>query len=978
MANFARGTHALGECDRCGLTFRLHELRCEIVNGQLMNDRVCPDCWNPDHPQLQVGKRPVFDIEALFNPRPDRRPPDLTNIRWGWRPVYSLSAKGELGIVTIVGAVDTDPVTNPPPQAPTVFTDFILPAFATSVVGETVPSIGIEVGVDGVVASTFVGATSQIQSTMTPDGVFATGAVGTTTQTGTANIGVSSVTSTMLLGTPAVAAMATMAVSGVAATGAVGDPAILLPVSSIDIVLTPDGVQGSGSVGSVTATGGATTALTGLSATTALGVAQGRSQFAGTATGVTATGAVGTTTQRGNGRHTLTGVTAVSAVGSVGVSVPMLAPQLATTSTGTLPSTASTVLSLPSGTVQGDLLVLEVSTTGNATLSMPVEWVPLLNNASGATTSHVRGAVFYKIAVTGEIAPTITVSPAAELAFTMSRITGFDTTTPIDASSGNTGTGPTVAFPSITTTVSNTRIMAAISLIIGTASSTSQPEGYNLIVDQGVAIHAQNTSHRAQPTVGSTGVVNGTITGAGATQPWVAQLVAIRGTVAPGGGGGGGTTSVSYTASTAEIANPERGWFAQVYDSQPASYYSNLRTSADMITITRHYVVLDAFRRVNGSHTPIPQSYLDGLNTRFAAVRSGGGKLILRFSYDDTEAGLDVPVASVLLHLDQLAPVIRNNADIIMHWEAGIVGGWGEWAYSSNYGFIDNTKADYGLTAQQWADRKAVVDKILSILRTMPYWRKTSLRTPTYMFRMYGSTAISDANRFNDTDISRIGQWNDAFVANSTDFHTYKNRTTELQWLAQQSKWTCVGGESEYQSGYGTCSVATSDMATAHWTYCSSVYNNNTLNLWKSGGCYDAQMSLKLGYRLRLVTATLPTTLTSGGQVQIAFSIVNDGYAAPINKHPLRLVLRNTTTAAVAFVTMQADCRDWQPGTTHNISETVTLPPLGAGSYELLLNLCDEAPSLASNPLYSIRLANNGTWESATGFNKLNHTATRP
>lgn len=101
MAKFARGARALGECDRCGFTYKLSELRREIVNLQTTYNRVCPNCWSPDHPQLQVGKKPVVDVESLRDPRPDRRPADLTNIRWGWMPVYALESTCNVGTVNV-------------------------------------------------------------------------------------------------------------------------------------------------------------------------------------------------------------------------------------------------------------------------------------------------------------------------------------------------------------------------------------------------------------------------------------------------------------------------------------------------------------------------------------------------------------------------------------------------------------------------------------------------------------------------------------------------------------------------------------------------------------------------------------------------------------------------------------------------------------------------------------------------------------
>ena len=72
MANkFASGKNSLGVCDRCGQQFALKSLRPETLKGKLLNNRVCTECWDVDHPQLKLGEKPVDDPQALRNPRPD-------------------------------------------------------------------------------------------------------------------------------------------------------------------------------------------------------------------------------------------------------------------------------------------------------------------------------------------------------------------------------------------------------------------------------------------------------------------------------------------------------------------------------------------------------------------------------------------------------------------------------------------------------------------------------------------------------------------------------------------------------------------------------------------------------------------------------------------------------------------------------------------------------------------------------------------
>jgi len=96
---FAAGKHAISECDRCGQRFKLKLLKTEIVKTKKYDLLVCPECWDPDHPQLQLGMWPVDDPQALRNPRPDRSyvisgllaDGELGGgsrvFQWGWNPV---------------------------------------------------------------------------------------------------------------------------------------------------------------------------------------------------------------------------------------------------------------------------------------------------------------------------------------------------------------------------------------------------------------------------------------------------------------------------------------------------------------------------------------------------------------------------------------------------------------------------------------------------------------------------------------------------------------------------------------------------------------------------------------------------------------------------------------------------------------------------------------------------------------------------
>jgi hypothetical protein len=104
MANrFASGRIAIAMCDRCGQQFKLKKLKTEIVKTKRYELLVCPTCWDPDQPQLQLGMFPVDDPQALRNPRRDTTyvtaglnangnlSGGSRDTQWGWAPVGGAS-----------------------------------------------------------------------------------------------------------------------------------------------------------------------------------------------------------------------------------------------------------------------------------------------------------------------------------------------------------------------------------------------------------------------------------------------------------------------------------------------------------------------------------------------------------------------------------------------------------------------------------------------------------------------------------------------------------------------------------------------------------------------------------------------------------------------------------------------------------------------------------------------------------------------
>ena len=70
-SKFASGKHSIAECDRCGGRYKLKDLKIQTLKTKPYKVKVCRECWDPDHPQLQLGMYPVNDPQAVREPRPD-------------------------------------------------------------------------------------------------------------------------------------------------------------------------------------------------------------------------------------------------------------------------------------------------------------------------------------------------------------------------------------------------------------------------------------------------------------------------------------------------------------------------------------------------------------------------------------------------------------------------------------------------------------------------------------------------------------------------------------------------------------------------------------------------------------------------------------------------------------------------------------------------------------------------------------------
>jgi len=471
------------------------------------------------------------------------------------------------------------------------------------------------------------------------------------------------------------------------------------------------------------------------------------------------------------------------------------------------------------------------------------------------------------------------------------------------------------------------------------------------------------------------------------------------------------TATVTYRPTSENFANPERGfappfdppWPAQVTwafcEQNPANYtwtawtdaltagkLAGYRSQGMSVALVRYHIA--AFRS-----SPLSQAFLDRLTADFAAARAAGFKLVPRFTYNWPNGGPDAPAAAVLGHLGQLQQVLRDNLDVISYVELGFIGCWGEMNNSASGLLGPNLSIN--------ASTRSIIDKAFAVV---PAERMIAVRYSNYMFQYYGSPAsnpvpiapLTAAEAFTGTQRARWGHHDDCIVCGEWNFGTYtsaRNNASEMKaFLNLDNRYVVQGGEpgdpdgnastvdedgDGYTKGqYDSCPRVLREFKQMRWSTLNAFYNPGaplSYDRWKAEGCFDT-IARSLGYRLRLTSSTLPKTVAAGAPLQLAFTVVNDGWASPYNQRLLEAVLRNQQTGAVTRLRLPDDPRRWLPDQTagYDVQVTAAVPAgLAPGTYDVLLSLPDPAATLYERPEYSIRLANAGLWEAATGYNLL-------
>jgi hypothetical protein len=184
-----------------------------------------------------------------------------------------------------------------------------------------------------------------------------------------------------------------------------------------------------------------------------------------------------------------------------------------------------------------------------------------------------------------------------------------------------------------------------------------------------------------------------------------------------------------------------------------------------------------------------------------------------------------------------------------------------------------------------------------------------------------------------------------------------------------------MGGETcDPNTVRSNCTTALDEMNRFHYSFLNMDYNAGVLTKFKNDKCFG-EIGNRLGYRFELKSAEFSNQLTESERLHCSLTIINTGFATPFNKKTVRLILRNKEDRKEYPIVLAADPRFWEKDKIHQLSYDLNIPSgIPSGTYDLLLHIADEDSRLSNRPEYAIQLANSGTWESRTGYNKLLHS----
>ena len=387
--------------------------------------------------------------------------------------------------------------------------------------------------------------------------------------------------------------------------------------------------------------------------------------------------------------------------------------------------------------------------------------------------------------------------------------------------------------------------------------------------------------------------------------------------------------------TTEALRCPERGFYSimryMAADAAPAP--DTIPVHADDTLLL---VEINLRNYASGGLSP---QALEGIRALFRALRSTGCGLIPRFLYDWDGRNMTAEprrIETILLHMEQIGPILRENADRIFLTQGLFIGNWGE-MHGSRYLRVDQLKRLYA------AFSAAAGDAVRLSVRTPAMWRAVT-----------GADPGAAADAAVPIPPGAPGLFNDGMLGSESDCGTYggipPERERELAFQERLCLSVPNGGEVVGTGPWSDAAPAMRTLRRMHVSYLNRGYDEKTLAKWKSaavsgGGIWDGlswfdYTQAHLGYRFVIRSASLgfgPLSSTLTARV----AIENIGFAPIYHASEAQLVFIGA--GGEYSVSMSGDPLQSISGPRQALF-TAKIPELSErltkGRYEIRFRLC--------------------------------------
>ena len=350
----------------------------------------------------------------------------------------------------------------------------------------------------------------------------------------------------------------------------------------------------------------------------------------------------------------------------------------------------------------------------------------------------------------------------------------------------------------------------------------------------------------------------------------------------------------------------------------------------------------------------LSEQMLSAIETRIAAFAGTGVRVMPRFIYNFGPIGpaaKDAPIDVILEHLDQVAPILVKNKDLVFALEAGFIGTWGEWHDSTNGN-------DAAGPQKLLLDReRKYFDALFPIL----------VRYPGDLLQYTGTTM----------PVAGLGLHDDYYASDSDDGATWNPCDTGAGYCLDHST---PGQLRSYASAVSSAGVFAGEFGAldANLQNCDAIdsysyaYHVQSISLHPSPSSVGSELENegcalsfynKVGIRIELHTATVIGNPVSGGRLDLALTLSNAGYGHVKRPRPAKVVFLSNgrPVAEIPIPLEELDLRKLdsaQKTVDHTFDIHLYLPADFRldGPSSIALVFPDLVPSLKSNPFYALPL----------------------